>query len=391
MPLHCLILFNLSTLLFLTLGGNVCACDTSLHTTTLPAPVIAVTTPANTPTAILPSNYRAHPHYLRTADPAMPTLTPLTPSGDILPAAPSYPVPQGFQALVLLAATLRPRRKNPSSYFYDATTVAATSGSPANTYAQRRITQHHKAKTALYYYGYRYYDPVTGRWPSRDPIEEEGGNNLYAFVNNDGLNQWDYLGWTSGQDICDCVEFYLKEVTEQPHIGGTDAAPRTKFGDKKYYIPADGRKFPAWHKGTFNIDRPNYFAIFGRWRKGCNDEQTDASECYASEETDDDPVIKVTWKTGDNYLRDQKMVPGDKSVPQKKKNGFNGRPLPNYAITPKMDDYKTGTKVNLTIAVRYKGTYTTCVERNFRLGVGGTHLLTELANNPGRKKRRKNE
>ncbi|MFD2257166.1 hypothetical protein ACFSSA_10790 [Luteolibacter algae] len=31
-------------------------------------------------------------------------------------------------------------------------------------------------------------------WPSRDPIEEAGGINLYAFVGNDGVNQWDYLG-----------------------------------------------------------------------------------------------------------------------------------------------------------------------------------------------------
>ena len=44
------------------------------------------------------------------------------------------------------------------------------------------------------YYGYRYYDPETGRWPSRDPIEEEGGINLYGFVGNDGVNRWDYLG-----------------------------------------------------------------------------------------------------------------------------------------------------------------------------------------------------
>ena len=29
-----------------------------------------------------------------------------------------------------------------------------------------------------YYYGFRYYDPVTGRWPSRDPIEELGANRL---------------------------------------------------------------------------------------------------------------------------------------------------------------------------------------------------------------------
>jgi uncharacterized protein RhaS with RHS repeats len=44
------------------------------------------------------------------------------------------------------------------------------------------------------YYGYRYYDPVTGRWPSRDPIEEEGGLNLYGYVENDSLNYIDSLG-----------------------------------------------------------------------------------------------------------------------------------------------------------------------------------------------------
>ncbi len=38
------------------------------------------------------------------------------------------------------------------------------------------------------------YDPLTGRWPSRDPIEEKGGVNLYGFVGNDGLNWWDRLG-----------------------------------------------------------------------------------------------------------------------------------------------------------------------------------------------------
>lgn len=38
-------------------------------------------------------------------------------------------------------------------------------------------------------YGYRYYDPVTGRWPSRDPIGEQGGVNLYGFVGNDATAQ----------------------------------------------------------------------------------------------------------------------------------------------------------------------------------------------------------
>ncbi len=43
-------------------------------------------------------------------------------------------------------------------------------------------------------YGYRWYDPLTGRWPSRDPIEEEGGVNLYGFVKNDGVDWVDALG-----------------------------------------------------------------------------------------------------------------------------------------------------------------------------------------------------
>ena len=43
-------------------------------------------------------------------------------------------------------------------------------------------------------YLYRYYDPLTGRWPSRDPIEEEGGVNLYGFVGNSTFNYIEYLG-----------------------------------------------------------------------------------------------------------------------------------------------------------------------------------------------------
>ena len=43
-------------------------------------------------------------------------------------------------------------------------------------------------------YGYRYYDPLTGRWPNRDPIEEDGGDNLYGFVGNDGVDRWDPIG-----------------------------------------------------------------------------------------------------------------------------------------------------------------------------------------------------
>jgi len=44
------------------------------------------------------------------------------------------------------------------------------------------------------YYGYRFYDPSNGRWLNRDPIEEEGGVNLYNFVENNPINWVDFLG-----------------------------------------------------------------------------------------------------------------------------------------------------------------------------------------------------
>ena len=55
-------------------------------------------------------------------------------------------------------------------------------------------TKYTDFETDLVYYGYRYYSPDIGRWISRDPIEEQGGFNLYAFVNNDPVNHWDMLG-----------------------------------------------------------------------------------------------------------------------------------------------------------------------------------------------------
>jgi RHS repeat-associated protein len=42
--------------------------------------------------------------------------------------------------------------------------------------------------------GRRYYDPCKGRFVGRDPIEEQGGLNLYGFCGNNGVNRWDYLG-----------------------------------------------------------------------------------------------------------------------------------------------------------------------------------------------------
>ena len=43
-------------------------------------------------------------------------------------------------------------------------------------------------------YGYRYYSPHLGRWFSKDPIAERGGNSLYAYSNNAPTNFVDLFG-----------------------------------------------------------------------------------------------------------------------------------------------------------------------------------------------------
>ena len=58
----------------------------------------------------------------------------------------------------------------------------------------RWSTKHTDDETGLVMYELRAYNPVLGRWLSRDPIAELGGINLYGFVDNDPLNWFDTLG-----------------------------------------------------------------------------------------------------------------------------------------------------------------------------------------------------
>ena len=56
-------------------------------------------------------------------------------------------------------------------------------------------------ETGLVYYNYRYYSPRMGRWINRDPIEEEGGVNLYVVAQNNTINHYDNRGLNSSLEI----------------------------------------------------------------------------------------------------------------------------------------------------------------------------------------------
>ena len=68
------------------------------------------------------------------------------------------------------------------------------SGTLAATFTHRFSTKLWCGESALYYYGYRFYSPMLGRWITRDPIEEGGGRNLYGFCENDAVLVYDYIG-----------------------------------------------------------------------------------------------------------------------------------------------------------------------------------------------------
>jgi len=61
-----------------------------------------------------------------------------------------------------------------------------------NTY--RFSSQDYHQISGLLLYLRRAYDPNLQRWLSRDPIEEGGGFNLYAYVENDAVNRLDAFG-----------------------------------------------------------------------------------------------------------------------------------------------------------------------------------------------------
>jgi len=82
-----------------------------------------------------------------------------------------------------------------AAYEYDAFgNILRTSGPYAGSNPFCYSTKYTDIETGLVYYGLRYYSPSLGRFINKDPIEEKGGLNLYAFCGNNGINRWDLLG-----------------------------------------------------------------------------------------------------------------------------------------------------------------------------------------------------
>jgi RHS repeat-associated protein len=89
----------------------------------------------------------------------------------------------------------------------------------------RFSTKYQDDETGLLYYGFRYDDPSTGRWPSRDPITEQGGSHLYAFAGNDPINRVDRDGRQSSPDNISRQRLVDAQIECRPILSQDPTAP----------------------------------------------------------------------------------------------------------------------------------------------------------------------
>jgi RHS repeat-associated protein len=80
-------------------------------------------------------------------------------------------------------------------YLYDpfGNTLSAT-GPKAALNKYRFSSKEWHGPSGLVYYGYRWYVPELQRWLNRDPIEEQGGINLFEYAGNDPVSVFDAWG-----------------------------------------------------------------------------------------------------------------------------------------------------------------------------------------------------
>jgi RHS repeat-associated protein len=118
-------------------------------------------------------------------------------------------------------------------------------------------TKYHDAETGFLYYGYRYYDPATGRWLNRDPLGEAANSNTYAAFCNSATDGMDYLG------LLNIIRLGFKGA------GGTEGN----------WLPANVKKFGA------QAIMPALWFIF---------KQLDSNKDGIINDCDDEAQIRVT-------------------------------------------------------------------------------------------------
>ena len=118
----------------------------------------------------------------------------------------------------------------PSGYVrtsYDYAPFGAVTASGDVTQPFQWSSEFYDSELGLVYYNYRHYSPTDGRWLSRDPIEEEGGLNLYRFLKNNTVFDTDSLGLECSLKTCDSYSRWILNEGGTKYMGvvGQKAEP----------------------------------------------------------------------------------------------------------------------------------------------------------------------
>jgi RHS repeat-associated protein len=101
------------------------------------------------------------------------------------------------------------------------------------------------AVTALYYFRARWYDPVSGRWLSKDPIGISGGLNQYVFCSNNPVNFIDPDGLVvtiaTRAILAGIAVHSFVDVTDSSGVtlysGTNEPGNKNDLGVRKNYLP----------------------------------------------------------------------------------------------------------------------------------------------------------
>src|SRR5439155_25313752 len=122
-----------------------------------------------------------------------------------------------------------------AAYKYDPFgNLISSSGTLAGANVYRFSSKEQHVNSGMYYYGFRFYDPNLQRWISRDPMDEQGGLNLYAFVFNDPEGSIDPLGETAvGKGVAKACRLGAKSLRKafKPALSRQEAIDAVKRGE----------------------------------------------------------------------------------------------------------------------------------------------------------------
>jgi RHS repeat-associated protein len=193
-----------------------------------------------------------------------------------------------------------------ASYEYDpfGNAIKAT-GECAERNVFRFSTKYTDRETNMVYYGYRYYQPQTGRWLSRDPMGERGGINLYQFVKNNPVKLSDPLGLFE-IDVHYYLTYYLalktgcftdwfaSQIAEGNQRADEDEDKLPAAGFKLGIGPRGGGLVPDWRQQQANMD----FHAFGTHAQNAKR----ANQLYREAVSTGDPIRLGTYM---HFLQDE--------------------------------------------------------------------------------------